>query len=628
METASGVPRRRLWASFPIVLALGLAVLVLGSLYMWRTPPAGGSGNNAFSATAGELRAALERTNAALAEQRTLLQHIAALLPARPDAEPVPYTPVHPPSRGCEHTHFEEILWPMPRSAAAGSAVAAMVAGGSAFNFTLAHNATGPVAASQPRIIREAFARHHTRLFARASLSRGSVVGLRVVLPAEACLEEEPVPQLGEDESYTLALAKDEPQALLTAKTVWGVLRGLETWCQVVECHLGQCCVREAFQIADSPQYPWRGLHVDTARHYMPVPSLLRVVEAMEMHKMNVLHIHLSDGTAFPFVSTTFPELSAKGAYGPQQVYTPQDIATIIRTAALRGIRVLPEFDMPAHTASWGKAFPDLVLSCEAAHTERPCGPHNWAHRDGINGYCVNSPAFDPTKEALYDVLAQFFAELAERFPEKMLHLGGDELVFGCWNTPRILAFGKEHGAKTVAELQTYFWHRVAASAEAANRTLVFWEEATLAMGSLWNPPKEHVFQIWFGAQEKIRRALQTGHRIINSLVGSYYLDHPKKWTDVYGHDPMSIIPSDMRDSHKHLLLGGEVETWSERVDASNLDTTIWPIASILAERLWSPLPPPPRDPFRLESHICRLRLAGIGATPIGPGNCDPPAPF
>jgi hexosaminidase len=165
-------------------------------------------------------------------------------------------------------------------------------------------------------------------------------------------------PELDMDEMYSLRIdTQDFPkQAFLFANTIWGALRGLETFSQLVNYKSGSIFTINSTFIVDYPRFSHRGLLVDTSRHYLPIDVMLENLDAMSYHKLNVLHWHIVDDQSFPYVSQTFPELSSKGSYNRKtHVYDSDDIETVIQYARVRGIRVIVEFDTPGHTLSWGK---------------------------------------------------------------------------------------------------------------------------------------------------------------------------------------------------------------------------------------------------------------------------------
>jgi hexosaminidase len=164
------------------------------------------------------------------------------------------------------------------------------------------------------------------------------------------------------DEFYEIRV--DEKHATLTANTVVGAIRGLSTWTQLVQQSGGwRVLVNVPFTISDAPRFSHRGLLLDTSRHYFPVDKILRTLDAMETTKLNVFHWHITDSDSFPIVSKTFPRLTEYGAETIHKVYSPEDVKTIVAHAQKRGIRVIPEFDVPGHTASWGFGYPEIVIN-------------------------------------------------------------------------------------------------------------------------------------------------------------------------------------------------------------------------------------------------------------------------
>jgi hexosaminidase len=173
------------------------------------------------------------------------------------------------------------------------------------------------------------------------------------------------------DESYTLEIIA--PTAFLRADSVWGAMRGIETFSQLTApCTRGWVCMKEVTKITDFPRFPYRGALVDSAKHFLPIDVLKQVLDGMASAKMNVLHWHLSDDESFPFVSEALPFAAEKGAFEDGDnlhMYTKLEVGELIEFARLRGIRVIPEFSTPGHTRSWGKGHPEVNV------TLSPCPP-------------------------------------------------------------------------------------------------------------------------------------------------------------------------------------------------------------------------------------------------------------
>ncbi len=215
------------------------------------------------------------------------------------------------------------------------------------------------------------------------------------------------LPQLGDDESYSLTV---NPQsATLKSNTVVGAIRGLETLVQLVT-PTRDGYVLPSVTIEDKPRFPWRGLHIDVSRHFESVELLKRNLDALAVAKMNVFHWHLSDDQGFRVESKKFPKLTGMGSDG--LFYTQDQVRDVIAYAADRGIRVVPEFDMPGHATAWMVGYPELASAP---------GPYQIERRFGIF-----DPTMDPTRESTYKFLDKFVGEMAHLFPDAYFHIGGD----------------------------------------------------------------------------------------------------------------------------------------------------------------------------------------------------------
>ena len=372
-----------------------------------------------------------------------------------------------------------------------------------------------------------------------------------------------PVQKLGEDESYELEVTA--AHARLTASNPLGGLRGMETFLQLVEAG-PDAFAAPAVRIDDRPRFPWRGLMLDVSRHWMPVAVVRRNLDAMAAVKMNVLHWHLSDDQGFRVESKRYPKLHEMGSDG--HYYTQQQIRDVIDYARERGIRVVPEFDMPGHTTSWFVGYPELASAP---------GPYTIERRWGIF-----DPAMDPTRDEVYHFLDGFVGEMAALFPDEYFHVGGDEVNGKQWSaSPHIQAFMREHGIKSNEALQAHFSSRVQPIVAAHGKKVIGWDEV-LAPGL----PKESVVHSWRG-QKSLADAARLGYMGI--LSAGYYLDLMYSAASHYAADPLEKESAGLNAQEKTRILGGESCMWAEYATPENVDMRIWPRNAAIAERLWSP---------------------------------------
>ncbi|XP_046999531.1 beta-hexosaminidase subunit beta-like [Schistocerca americana] len=418
-------------------------------------------------------------------------------------------------------------------------------------------------------------------------------------------------PVFGMDESYELRInSPDLPGAmLLTSASVWGILRGLETFSQVAtRVKTADALILDNLAIADIPRFSHRGLLLDTSRHFIPLNYIKKTLDAMAYNKMNVFHWHIVDDQSFPYQSAAFPLLSEKGSYDPERfVYSPADVAEVIEYARVRGIRVVPEFDTPGHTRSWGEAYPDLLTPCYNA-TGSP---------DGTYG------PIDPTKNFTYEFLQTLFEEIVNVFPDEYFHLGGDEVGFECWESNQdILDFMSEHNITESKDLESYYIQKIVDIASNLNSKSIVWQEV---FDNEVRLSADTVVHIWTGDRnEELDSVTAAGHYTL--LSECWYLDHLSTggdWQKYYECEPLDFSP--YNESQYDLVIGGEAAMWAEVVDESNVESRVWPRAAAVAERLWSPRSAVDTDDAasRIEEHYCRLRRRGINAQPPnGPGYC------
>ena len=370
------------------------------------------------------------------------------------------------------------------------------------------------------------------------------------------------VQSLEEDEAYSLTVSPQGVQ--LKAATVVGALHGMETLLQLLTVENGAAVV-PAVTIDDAPRFAWRGLMIDVSRHFEPVAQIERTLDGMALVKMNVFHWHLSDDTGFRAESKVYPKLTGLGSNG--EYYTQAQMREVVEYARARGIRVVPEFDMPGHIVSWLVGYPELSSSP---------GPFQVPEVAGIH-----EEALDPTRESTYTFLDRFVAEMVTIFPDAYFHIGGDESEGKSWlANPKIVAFMKQKGYRKPSELQAYFSQRLQQIVEKHGRKPIGWDEILVP-----GLPKSVVVQSWRGV-ESLSAGARQGYRGI--LSAPYYLDAMKTNATHYLADP---IPEDttLTPEQQKLILGGEVCMWAEHLNERTIDGRIWPRTAVIAERFWSP---------------------------------------
>lgn len=398
----------------------------------------------------------------------------------------------------------------------------------------------------------------------------------------------EAVQSITESEAYTLSVAPSG--AKLHAATVVGAMHGLETFSQLLATTPAGYYF-PAIEIDDQPRFAWRGLMMDCGRHFEPIEVIKRTLDGMAAVKLNVFHWHLSEDQGFRIESKLFPRLTGMGSDG--LFYTQDQAREVIAYARTRGIRVIPEFDMPGHSRSWFVGYPELASGP---------GPYTIRREFGID-----DAAMDPTRESTYKFLDAFLGEMAQLFPDPYMHIGGDESAGVQWKAnPAIQSFMRAHSLANSAALQAYFNQRLLAILEKHHKRMVGWDE-------IFNPalPKNVVIQSWRGAQS-LTLAAQQGYQGI--LSQPYYLDAMKSAEEHYLADPLPST-STLTPDQRNLVLGGEICMWAEHINEFSIDSRIWPRAAAIAERFWSPETTNDPDDMYRRLAAASERLESLGLT-------------
>ncbi len=412
-------------------------------------------------------------------------------------------------------------------------------------------------------------------------------------------------------EAYQLSVSKDK--ILLRASEAAGVFYGVQSLRQLLPVEAYASSKQEGvtwaipcLEIKDAPRFPWRGFMIDSSRHYQPLPELLRLIDLISQYKMNVFHWHLIDGHGWRMQSKKFPKLTSVGAWRMQPdypsagktgryggYYTQEEIRELIAYAAERHITVIPEVEMPGHSAAALASYPKL-LACRGVTT----GVHHFY------SYPSKEQRFPPCgadvmcagKESTFAFLEEILEETCELFPSEYIHIGGDEVQKAQWGAcPDCRKRMEEEGLKSLEELQSYFIKRVESILHKKGRKLMGWDE--ILEGGL---PERSAVMSWRGIEGGIEAAKQ-GKKIVMSPQDSLYLDrgqskspfHPAHWP---GYVPIDVsynfnpIPQVLRDAGKsHLVMGVQGNLWTIFTNSEYLnDLQSFPRLCAIAEVAWT----------------------------------------
>ena len=444
------------------------------------------------------------------------------------------------------------------------------------------------------------------------------------VLEIHVEADPERTPRLGDDERYRLRVTSSGAE--IDAATCFGVSHGLERLLQFL-ARDGRGAHVPALLIEDAPRLPWRGLLLDLARHHMPLATLLRTLDGMAALGLNVLHLHLNDDQGFRVETPSCPELVERGALGAY--LRVGDVERLVADAAIRGIRIVPELDVPGHAGAIVHARPELAAGVAPEALPRAFGP--------------SRHALDPTLDATWEMLEAVVGDLVALFPDPFLHIGGDEVH------PEVYAFEdarrrdwcSERGLDDARGVQRWFEREMAALVRRRGRRAVAWDEVLAP-----DLPEDVVVQSWRGSTS-LEVALTGGHDGLSS--SGYYLDLNYPARVHYAFDPSSG-PDGLAAAEEKMLdeprlanvrrgmqavlsmaqteperlapipgrvLGGEACMWSELVTPELLDARLYGRLAAVAERLWT-------DPARCDVDDFERRLPALLAHLEAHTDCRP----
>lgn len=471
--------------------------------------------------------------------------------------------------------------------------------------------------------------------------------------------------QHGVDESYTLHISATSPVVDVTAKTVWGALHAFTTFQQLVIFQDQRLIVEQPVTIKDHPKYPYRGVMVDTGRNFISVSKIKEQIDGLALSKMNILHWHITDTQSWPIQLKSYPEVT-KDAYSSKESYSEQDVQDVISYARARGVRVIPEIDMPGHSASGWRQIDRDIVTCDNSWWSNDDWPHHTAVQP-------NPGQLDVMNPKTYKVVEKIYSELSKRFADNFFHVGGDELQVGCFNFSKgIRDWFAADPKRTYFDLnqhwvdKSYPLFMSEQNTGKKDRRLIMWEDVILsADASASKVSKEVIMQSWNNGVGNIAKLTKAGYDVIVSSADFMYLDcgfggyvtndprynspqsNPdptgtafsfnyggpggswcapyKTWQRIYDYD----FTANLTDAQAKHIIGAAAPLWSEQVDDTIISGKMWPRAAALAELVWSGNKDPKTGKKRttnLTQRILNFReylvANGIAATPLVPKYC------
>lgn len=440
-------------------------------------------------------------------------------------------------------------------------------------------------------------------------------------------LHKEPRAATPNPESYTLDVGPNG--IVLSASDPRGLFYAAVTlWQLTTSSHSSDTISVPAVHVFDSPRFAWRGLMLDSARHYQSPEFILRFIDWMALHKLNVFHWHLTDDQAWRLEIKKYPRLTGVGAWrvpagaapasdidpatGKPRLYggfySQDTVRKIVAHAAERNITVVPEIDLPGHATAAVVAYPRLasIVPVPAAV------PSDWGVYSNL--YNVDADTF----EFLENVLT----EVVQLFPGEFVHIGGDEAVKDQWKaSPHIQARMRQLGVSNEADLQRYFIERIGKFLTGHHRRLIGWDE--ILEGGI---PQDTAIMSWRGV-DGAYSAAAAGHDAVLSPAPTLYFDNRQSATDtqpgrghvtsledVYKFDPM---PASLAPDQRQHILGLQANIWTEHIRTEKrIEYMTFPRAAAVAEVGWSPTASLNWNDFlaRLPDQLNRYDRAGITA--------------
>jgi hexosaminidase len=430
--------------------------------------------------------------------------------------------------------------------------------------------------------------------FLRDAIQTQTGVALRVVVaPDRGRITLRIDPSIRGDEAYRLEVQRK--RVTISAADNRGLFWGVQTFRQLLPLQHEVPPTIPAVSIEDAPRYAWRGMMLDTARHFYPVDFIKRQIDLMSYYKFDVFHWHLTDDQGWRIQIKRYPKLTSVGAWRTEAdgtryggFYTQDQIRDVVAYARERNVMVVPEIEMPGHTSAAIAAYPELSCSGKPISV-----PATWGVFRDVD--CVG-------KDSTFAFLQNVLDEVIPLFPSPYVHIGGDEVPEGVWaDCVACQQLASANGLQGEAGLHSYFVHRIQKYLAGKGKTLVGWDE--IMEGGM---DRRAIVEVWRGPDEA-EKALANGNRVI--IASPFYLDTPidrMTLQDLYRNDPFD---DPILARHPKLVLGGDAPLWSERATPLNGDARLYPRLFAVAEHMWSASAPDWHD-FLLRARAQEAWLA------------------
>lgn len=403
-------------------------------------------------------------------------------------------------------------------------------------------------------------------------------------------------------EAYQLTVTSK--RILIVAGDVRGVVNGIQTLLQLMPIPGKQASPIPQLRINDYPRFAYRGMHLDVVRHIFPVSYIKKYIDYLAFHKFNTFHWHLTDDQGWRIEISAYPKLTEVGAYRDSTLighfkdtparyvhqryggfYTRPEIQEILAYAAVRGITVIPEIDIPGHSRATITAYPIFSTDPQQA----------WGVAATWGMYNRQNNVLAPS-EATFQFLRTVFHEIADLFPSEYIHLGGDECSKMWWKkSESTQAFMKAKGIQDEVALQTYFIDQVAGYLKEKGKKVIGWHEI------MEGKPDQTTIVMNWANDVKALEAATKGFKVIMTPGKPYYFDHyqskdPQDSLAIHGYNPLEAVyqydplPTSLVEKGlEKQILGAQANVWTEYMEGpTKVDYMIFPRMTALSERLWS----------------------------------------